>query len=76
MAQNDNVLDWLLEFDQFVGDGEESKFEAGGDAGLVEDVGEVALHRLLADIELLCNIAVATAFDDTGDNLDSLGVRP
>ena len=47
-----------------MGDGEEGKFEAGGHAGLVKDVGQVALDGLLAQAELLGDVAVAAAFHD------------
>ena len=53
-----------------MGDGEEGEFEPGGDAGFVEDIGEVAFDRLLADGELLCDVAVAASFNDAGDDLD------
>jgi len=62
------ALGFGLQFDDLVGDGEEGEFEAGGDAGLVEDVGEVALHGLLADGELLGDVAVAASLDDAGDD--------
>uniref|UniRef100_E6QIA4 Uncharacterized protein n=1 Tax=mine drainage metagenome TaxID=410659 RepID=E6QIA4_9ZZZZ len=51
-----------------VGDGEESEFEAGGDAGLVEDVGEVALDGLFAEAELAGDVAVAASLDDAADD--------
>ena len=45
-------------------DGKEGKLQAGGDASLVEDVGEVALDCLFAEGELLGDVAIAAALDD------------
>ena len=53
-----------------MGNGEESQFEAGGDAGFVEDVGEVTLDGFFADSELLGDVLVAAAFDDAGDDFE------
>ena len=53
-----------------MGDGEEGKFETGGDAGLVKDVGQVALHGLFTERELPGDVAVAAAFDDCSDDFE------
>ncbi len=53
-----------------MGDGEEGKFEAGGHAGLVKDVGQVALDGLFTERELPGDVAVAAAFDDAGDDFE------
>ena len=45
-------------------DGKEGQFQAGRDAGLVEDVGEVALDGLFAQIELPGNVPIAATLDD------------
>src|SRR5690349_6302016 len=47
--------------DELVRDGEEREFEAGGDAGFVEDVREVAFHGLFANGELFCDVLVTAA---------------
>ena len=44
------------------------ELEAGGDAGLVEDVRQVALDGLFAQVELLGDVAVAAAFNDAADD--------
>ena len=53
-----------------MGDGEQGQFETGGDAGFVEDVGEVALYGLFAEAELLGDVAVAAAFYDATDDFE------
>ena len=59
-----------VERDELMGDGEESQFEPGGDAGFVEDIREVPLDGLFADGELLGDVLVAAAFDDAGDDFE------
>ena len=59
----------LLRRDQVMGDGEESQFKARGDAGLVEDIGEVTLYRLFTERELFRNITVAATLDDATHHL-------
>src|ERR1035437_1183099 len=54
----------LWRLDQMMGDGEKRKFQAGGYASLVKDVGQVALDRFFAQAELLGDVAIAAAFDD------------
>jgi hypothetical protein len=49
---------------------EEGQFEAGGDAGFVEDVGQVAFYRFLAERELLGDVAVTAAFYDATNNVE------
>jgi hypothetical protein len=56
-----------------VGDGEESKLQAVGDASLNVDIRKVALDRLFGDGELLGDVAVRTAFDDATDHLEFAG---
>ncbi len=50
--------------------GEEGQFKAGGDAGLVEDVGEMPLDGLFAQSELLGDVAVGATFDNATDDLE------
>ena len=64
----DSVL--LLRRDELMCDGEEGQFEAGGDAGLVEDVRQVALHGFFAQVELLGDVAVAATFNDAADDFE------
>ncbi len=59
-----NPCSLLLRINEVVGDGEQGQFEARGDAGLVEDVRQVALDGLFAEAELLGDVAVAAALDD------------
>ena len=59
-----------FERDQLVGNREQRQFQASRDAGLVEDVRQVALHRLFADGELLGDVLVAAAFNDAGDHFE------
>ena len=54
-------------------DGEEGQFQAGGDAGFVEDVGEVALDGFFAEVELLGDVAVAASLDDGADDFKLAG---
>ena len=51
-------------------DGEESELEAGGNAQLVENIGEVALDGLLADGEFLRDVPIVVAGDDGGDDFE------
>src|ERR1700739_2170363 len=60
----------LLRRYQLVGYREEGQFEAGGDAGFVENVRQVALHGFLAERELLGDVAVAAAFDDAAHHVE------
>ena len=68
-----------LEFvwqDELVGDREQRKFKARGDAGLVEDIRQVALDRLFRDVELACDVLVAAAFDDALDDFQFARRQP
>jgi hypothetical protein len=53
-----------------MGDSEKSEFETRGDAGFVEDVGQVALHGFFAEGELLGDVAIAAAFNDASDDVE------
>ena len=53
--------------------GEEGQFKAGGDAGLVEDVRQVALDGLFAQAELLGDVTVAASFNDGADDFKLAG---
>ncbi len=44
------------------------QLEARGDAGLVEDIREMAFDGLFAESELLGDVAVAAALDDATHN--------
>ena len=48
----------LVIFGESVIDGEERQLQAVGDAQLIEDVSEVVLNSLLADVKFLGNILV------------------
>lgn len=50
-------------------DGIEDEFDAGGDAQLVEDVEEVLLDGVLAQVEFPGSIAITEALGDEGDDL-------
>ena len=63
----------LLGFDEVVGDGEEGKFQAGGDAGFVEDVGKVPFDGFFGKGELLGDVAVGAAFNDAADDFHFAG---
>ncbi len=49
---------------------EQCEFQPVAYAQLIEDIGEVALHRLLAYPERSCDVLIRTPFGDEGDNLD------
>ncbi len=51
-----------------MGDGEEGELEAGGDAGLVKDVGEVAFDGLFGDLEGVGDVFVGAAVGDAADD--------
>ena len=70
LRRRNEETDLLLRRYELVGDGEEGQFEAGGDAGLVEDVGQMALHGFLAERELLGDVAIAAAFHDAADHVE------
>src|SRR5581483_5006157 len=51
-------------------DGKERKLQAGRDAGLVEDIRQMALDCFFAEAELFGDIAVAAAFYDAADDFE------
>ena len=73
LPRRNEETDLLLRRDELVGDGEQGQLKAGGNAGLVEDVRQVALHGLLAERELFGNIAITAAFHDAAHHLEFAG---
>ncbi len=59
---------FLLRRDQVVRYGEQGKLKARGDTGLIEDIGEMALDCFFTERELLGNVAVAAALNNTTHN--------
>ena len=55
---------WLRRFDQVMGDREQRKFKARGNAGFVEDVRQMTLDSLFAQGELLGDVAVAAPLNN------------
>jgi len=67
-APGDLAFHLRLRCDELVRDGEEGKFQTSGYAGLVEDIGQMALHGLFDQGELLGDIAIAATLDDATDD--------
>jgi hypothetical protein len=58
LSQMHRSQDLRVDVDQLVADSKERKLQARADAGLVEDIRQVALHGLFADCELLGDVLV------------------
>src|SRR5580692_6999740 len=59
-----------------VGDGEKGQLKTRGNAGLVEDIRQVALDCLFAKSELLGDIAVTASFDNASDHFELARSEP
>ena len=50
-------------------DGKENQLQAVGDPDFVENISEVVFNGLFADPELLGDVPISVASDQTGDDL-------
>src|ERR1700733_5290037 len=56
-----------------MGNGKQRQFQTRGDSGFVENVRQMALHRLLADTELLGDITIAATLYDAANHFQFPG---
>src|SRR5580698_8387153 len=50
-------------------DGKQGEFQASGNPQLVEDIAEMVFDRVLADLEVFCDLLVGVSGDHGGNDL-------